>query len=58
MELVSTIHYISSSLSQWNKQAASKEEVVERVYEIKRPKFSRDFVDRVYDVLLKARLLS
>ena len=58
MELVSTIHYINSSLRQWNKQAASKEEVVEKVYQIKGSKFSRDSVDRVYDVLLKARLLS
>lgn len=57
MELVSTIHYIHNSLKQWNKQAASKQEVVDKVCEIKGSKFSRIFVEQVYDVLLKAGLL-
>ena len=55
MELVSTIHYIHSSS---RKKPPSKEEVVETVYEIKKPKFEREFVDQVYDVLLKANLLN
>lgn len=53
MELVSTIHYIHSS----SRKPPSKGEVVETVYEIKKPKFEREFVDMVYDVLLKAHLL-
>ena len=54
MELVSTIHYIHSSS---RKKAPSKSEVVDTVYEIKKPKFDREFVDKVYDVLLGATLL-
>lgn len=58
MELVSTIHYVHSSFRQWNKQVASKEEVVGKVHEIKGSKFDRDFVDGTYDILLKAGLLN
>lgn len=58
MELVSTIHYIHNSFRQWNKRVASKEEVVDKVYEIKGSKFDRNFMEQVYDVLLKAGLLS
>jgi uncharacterized protein YwgA len=57
MELVSTIHYIYSSSSHWHKKLPSKQDVVESVYEIKKPKFDRQLISRVYDILLKAGLL-
>ncbi len=57
MELVSTIHYIHHSLGEWYKQPASREEVVDKVCEIKGAKFDRDFIGQVYDMLLSAGLL-
>ena len=56
-ELVSTIHYIYSSSSQWNKKPPRKKDVTAAVFEIKGHKFGRDFIDKVYEILLKAGLL-
>jgi uncharacterized protein YwgA len=58
MELVSTIHYIHTSSFQWYKKPPLEEEVVESVYEIKKPKFDKQFISRVYDILSKAGLLA
>lgn len=58
MELVSTIHYIHNSYRQWHRERPAKKEVVDTVHEIKKPKFRREFVGNVYDVLLNAGLLS
>ena len=58
MELVSTIHYVQSSYRQWCNDRPSKDQVVQSVVEIKKDKFSEDFVNRVYDILKQAALLS
>jgi uncharacterized protein YwgA len=58
MELVSTIHYMHSSHHEWFKEAPSKEVVVSSVLQVKGEKFSRETVDRVYDMLREAKLLS
>jgi uncharacterized protein len=58
MELTSTIHYMHSSHREWFKEAPSKEAVVTSVLQVKGEKFSRDTVDRVYDILREAGLLS
>lgn len=57
MELVSTIHYIHNSHSEWAKKTPSKGEVVESVLSIKKAKFDRNYISRVYDILDKAGLL-
>jgi hypothetical protein len=57
MELVSTIHYIHSSYSQWFKKMASKESVIGSVFELKGHKFTRRAVERAYDILREAGLL-
>jgi uncharacterized protein YwgA len=57
MELVSTIHYIFSSHREWFKQAPSREGVVGSVLQVKGGKFTRDAVERAYDILREAGLL-
>ncbi len=57
MELVSTIHYIHSSYSQWFKKMPSRESVVGSVFELKGHKFTRRAVERAYDILREAGLL-
>jgi len=57
MELVSTIHYIHSSHSQWFKQAPRRESVVASVLEIKGHKFTRRVIESAYDTLHEAGLL-
>lgn len=58
MELVSTIHYIHSSYSEWFKKAPPKESVVGSVFELKGHKFIRQAVEKAYDILTEAGLLS
>ncbi len=57
MELISTIHYIHSSYTQWFKEVPSKESVVASVFELKGHKFTRKVVERAYDILREAGLL-
>jgi uncharacterized protein YwgA len=57
MELVSTIHYIHNSYREWSKKAPPKEEVVDAVLNIKKAKFDREYIRKVYDILSKAGLL-
>ena len=57
MELVSTIHYIHTPSLQWHKQRPSKESVVDTVYEIKKSKFDKHLIGKVYDILQEAGLL-
>jgi uncharacterized protein YwgA len=58
MELVSTIHYFHNSYRNWHKDRPSKEQVVNSVLETKKGKFEANFVDKVYDILMDARLLN
>ena len=58
MELVSTIHYLHSSHREWFKDTPSKQSVVASVVEVKGTKFNRDAVERAYDILHDAGLLS
>jgi len=58
MELVSTIHYMHSSHREWFKEVPSKEVVVTSVLQVKGHKFSRDTVEKAYDILRDATLLS
>jgi uncharacterized protein len=57
MELVATIHYVHSSHAQWFKDPPTKQGVVESVLKVKGQKFSRGFVEHVYDVVRDANLL-
>jgi PAP2 superfamily protein len=57
MELVSTIHYIHSSYSEWFKKVPSKDAVVTSVVRVKGHKFTRQIVERTYDILHDATLL-
>lgn len=57
MELVSTIHYVHNSHREWSRAAPSKEEVVDSVLDIKKEKFEKEYVGKVYDILSEARLL-
>ena len=57
MELVSTVHYVATSTSEWFNKPVSKEEVVNTVMEFKGSKFPKETVARVYDVLSRAGLL-
>lgn len=58
MELASTIHYMHSSNRQWFKKAPSKDAVIASVQEVKGDKFSRHTVERAYDILRDAELLT
>lgn len=58
MELVSTIHYMHSSYVQWFKNVPSRDGVVMSVLQVKGSKFSKGAVERAYDILSEARLLS
>jgi hypothetical protein len=58
MELVSTIHYIHSSHREWFKEAPSEKDVVKSVLRLKGDKFGKDVIERVYDILREAKLLS
>lgn len=58
MELVSTIHYMHSSHHEWFKEPPSKEAVVTAVLQVKGDKFGRETVERAYDILREAKLLS
>lgn len=58
MELVSTIHYMHSSHSEWFKVVPSKDSVVASVLQVKGDKFSRQTVDGAYDILREAALLT
>ena len=58
MELVSTIHYMHCSHREWFKQAPSKEAVVTSVLQVKGNKFSQQIVERAYDILREAALLT
>ena len=58
IELVSTIHHMHSSHREWFKEVPSKEVVVTSVVQAKGDKFSKDTVERVYDILREAGLLS
>lgn len=58
MELVSTIHYLHSSHREWFKETPRKQRVVASVLEVKGNKFSRDAVEKAYDILRDAGLLS
>jgi uncharacterized protein len=57
MELVSTIHYMHSSHREWFKQVPSKDAVVASVLQVKRDKFSRQTVEKAYEILREAALL-
>ena len=57
MELVSTIHYIHSSHSEWFKEVPSKDAVVTSVVQIKGDKFTSQIVEKAYDILRDASLL-
>ncbi|SRR6266566_4587574 len=57
MELVATIHYVHSSHAQWFKEVPTKEGIVESVLKVKGQKFSKEFVEHVYDVVRDAKLL-
>ncbi len=58
IELVSTIHYIHSSHREWFKEVPSKDSVVASVLQVKGDKFSRQTVERDYDILREAALLT
>jgi uncharacterized protein YwgA len=58
MELVSTIHYIHSSHRDWFKAIPSKEAVVASVLQVKGSKFTRPTVEKAYDILREAWLMS
>jgi len=58
MELISTIHYMHSSHRQWFKQTPSKDSVVASVLQVKGDKFTRRVVERAYDILAEAKLLT
>lgn len=58
MELVSTIHYLHSSHREWFKETPSKQRVVASVLEVKGNKFGKDAVEKAYDILRDAGLLS
>jgi uncharacterized protein len=58
MELVSTIHYLHSSHREWFKDTPSKQSVVASVLQVKGTKFSKGAVERAYDILCDAGLLS
>lgn len=58
MELVSTIHYIHSSYSGWFKRIPSRDTVVTSVFQLKERKFTKQTVERAYDILNDATLLS
>lgn len=57
MELVSTIHYIHSSHSEWFKKVPSKDAVVTSVVQLKGHKFTKQIVEKAYDILRDATLL-
>jgi uncharacterized protein len=58
MELVSTIHYMHSSHREWFKVVPGKETVIASVIQVKGDKFARQTVERAYDILRDAALLS
>ena len=58
MELISTIHYMHSSHVQWFKSVPSRDSVVKSVLQVKGSKFGTGTVERAYDILSEARLLS
>lgn len=51
MELLATIHYIQTTSAKYYGQVPEKDYVVEKVIDIKKERFSKDLVSRVYDVL-------
>jgi uncharacterized protein YwgA len=58
MELVSTIHYMHSSHREWFKEVPSKDAVVANVLQVKGDKFDRQAVERAFDILREAGLLT
>jgi len=58
LELLSTIHYLQTSFTKHYKESPSKETVVNKVLELKKSKFDKEIIEKVYDKMEEAGLFN
>lgn len=58
MEILVTVHYFHVSYKNFYSRNPEKEIIIEKVFEVKGEKFSKDTISNIYDIMNERSLLS